>query len=82
MDATEDWGEEPEPFRELANKTVGYQSLTDIPTATIYNETEPLTMEVSYSHIIQRDIPPHYTFYLYNHLQRDRAAHYRYRLAT
>ncbi|XP_043247487.1 probable phosphorylase b kinase regulatory subunit beta isoform X3 [Amphibalanus amphitrite] len=45
MDAAEDWGVEPEPFRELANKTVGYQSLTDIPTATIYNETEPLTIQ-------------------------------------
>ena len=44
MDVADDWNVEPEPFRELANKTVGYQSLTDIPTATKYSETEPLTI--------------------------------------
>ncbi|XP_037068061.1 probable phosphorylase b kinase regulatory subunit beta isoform X2 [Pollicipes pollicipes] len=45
MDSTDDWGMEPVPFKELANKTVGYQSLTDIPTAIAYKESEPLTIE-------------------------------------
>jgi len=38
--------EEPVPFRELTNKTVGYQSLTDIPTGTKYTETEAPTLEI------------------------------------
>ena len=67
MDATEDWGLEPEPFRELANKTVGYQSLTDIPTATVYSETEPLTIQVSTESDRHTDS---------HRLQRDRAAHH------